>query len=69
MKRRDLERKIGRKAAEMGIEWIAIGGANHAVFKLDGLRVAIPRHPEIAEPTAWAILKHTEQKLGEGWWR
>jgi hypothetical protein len=60
---------ISRKAAEMRIEWVAIGGGGHDVFSLGGLRVSIPRHTEIPDPTAKAILKHTEQKLGEGWWR
>ncbi len=69
MKRRDLERMISRKASEFGIDWTPIGGANHALYSLGGLRVSIPRHTEIAEPTARAILKHTEQQLGEGWWR
>ena len=69
MKRRDLERMISRRAAEMGVEWSLVGGGKHDKFSLGGLSVSIPRHPEIPDPTAVAILKHTEQKLGKGWWR
>lgn len=40
----------------------------HEVFSLDGLRIPIPNHREIAEGTARSILRQAAAKLGEEWW-
>jgi hypothetical protein len=70
VKRRHLEQMIAGKAAEMALDWsfLRAGGA-HDLFTLDGLRIIIPRHTEIAKGTAEKLLKDTELKLGERWWR
>jgi hypothetical protein len=61
---------IAKRAAELGLAWtLQRSGAEHDLFRLDGLGIVIPRHREIAEGTAEKILKDTEEKLGERWWR
>ncbi|MFP4634642.1 MAG: type II toxin-antitoxin system HicA family toxin [Nitriliruptoraceae bacterium] len=40
----------------------------HEVFSLDGLRIPIPNHREIAEGTARSIMRQAATKLGEEWW-
>lgn len=44
------------------------GGA-HDIWECDAFQVSIPRHREINEWTAEAIMRALEGKLGEGWWR
>jgi hypothetical protein len=70
MKRRDLERMIAIRASHRGGVWDLLRSAGgHDIWSLDGIRIPIPRHNEINEYTAQGILKATESKLGEGWWR
>ena len=40
----------------------------HEVYSLDGLRIAVPNHREIAEGTARSILRQAAAKLGKEWW-
>jgi mRNA interferase HicA len=44
-------------------------GSQHGLYRLGTVRVVIPRHSEINEMTAEAILKDLEGQLGKGWWR
>ena len=70
MKRRDLIKTIAAAAKTAKHEWAEQReGGKHTVYTLDGLRVPIPRHNEINEITATAILKQCEAILGEGWWK
>jgi hypothetical protein len=70
MKRRDLLRRIGREAGRQRIGWtVAREGANHTVYRLGNTRIPIPRHAEIGERLARAILAETEAELGRSWWR
>lgn len=52
VKRRALEKELRR----LGFEILREGGA-HTVFFKDEVRISIPRHKEINEYTAKAILK------------
>jgi len=70
MKRRDLERRIARRAAEMGLEWSLLRrNGDHDIYLLDGLRLSIPRHTELSDGVTRRLLRDAEVKLGKGWWR
>ena len=61
-------RSAGR---ENGLAWVQVGSrGSHEKWRLgSSVQVAVPRHREINELTARAILAATEDELGEGWWR
>ncbi len=70
MKRRDLITDIQTAATSRGLTFEVLRqGGNHEVWSLDGLRVVIPRHRQIAEGTARSIRKQAADKLGKDWWR
>lgn len=71
MKRQELLKRIAEAAAAKSVEWErARSGGQHDVFRLgDSVQVSIPRHREINELTARAILKAAAPELGEEWWR
>lgn len=69
MKRRDLIRQIRDAADAAGLEFISLrNSGGHEVFSLDGLRIPVPNHREIAEGTVRSIQRQTAAKLGEEWW-
>jgi predicted RNA binding protein YcfA (HicA-like mRNA interferase family) len=69
MKRRDLIRQLRYAASAAGLEFTSLRNTGgHEVFSLDGLRIPIPNHREIAEGTARSILRQAAAKLGEEWW-
>ncbi|MEX2328084.1 MAG: type II toxin-antitoxin system HicA family toxin [Nitriliruptoraceae bacterium] len=43
-----------------------VGG--HEVFSLDGLRIPVPNHRDIAEGTARSIMRQAADRLGADWW-
>lgn len=43
-------------------------GAAHEIWALDHRWITIPRHREIKEGTAQAIMKAFEEELGTRWW-
>jgi hypothetical protein len=68
--RREIIKRINKAARAAEVEWDVLReGANHTVYTLDGLRIPIPRHRDIAEGTTEAIYKECEPKLGKDWWR
>lgn len=70
MKRRDLIKKISKATKTAQLTWdIHREGANHTVYRLDGLMIPIPRHPDIDEQLAQLIFKECEPKLGKRWWK
>ena len=70
MKRTELLRGIAREAKRQEVVWrVAREGANHTGYLLGGKRIVIPRHAEIGERLARAILVETEAQLGRRWWR
>jgi len=69
VKRRDLVRTIEEAARARGVPWEFVRqGAEHEIWAIDGRTFSIPRHREIREPTARAILKSMEKELGDRWW-
>lgn len=61
MKKRELLRRLRAIAAEKGSDLVlARQGAGHEVYDLNGARVIVPRHNEIAEGTARAIIRAAE---------
>jgi predicted RNA binding protein YcfA (HicA-like mRNA interferase family) len=69
MKRRDLIRQLRDAANDAKLEFASLRNTGgHEVFSLDGLRIPIPNHREIAEGTARSILRQAAAKLGEEWW-
>ena len=69
MKRVDLLRMISRAAMEAGFPWVMVReGGNHSIFTLRDTAVQIPRHRDIDELTARAVMKHLEKELGAKWW-
>ena len=70
MKRRELIKRISRAAKSSDLSWdLAREGAEHTLYRLGSKPVVIPRHNEINEVTAQAIMKDLEANLGKGWWR
>lgn len=69
LKRSELLRRIGSAARDRRLAWnLRRQGAQHEIWELDGLDVPIPRHREINEKLARAIMADLSVKLGEGWW-
>jgi mRNA interferase HicA len=70
VKRRQLITKVDARARAAGRSWIIErrGGRND-LWRCGATLVTIPRHREINEITARAILKELEVELGDGWWR
>ena len=69
MKRRDVIGKIGEAARRRSLSWRLIRqGTAHEVWALDDRRVTIPRHREIKDGTARAIMQSFEEELGTRWW-
>jgi predicted RNA binding protein YcfA (HicA-like mRNA interferase family) len=69
VKRRDLVKQIRDAAKSAGIEFVSLrSSGGHEVFSLDGLRIPVPNHREIAEGTVRSIQRQAGAKLGEEWW-
>jgi hypothetical protein len=70
MKRRALIRRISDACANTGAELTLVRqGSRHEVWAVEGFAFAVPRHREISDRTAEAIMRDLEPILGEGWWR
>lgn len=67
MKRGELLKRIAKAAGDKGIEWTFVrAGGRHDVYRLgDSVQLSIPRHRDINELTARAILKTAEEELGK----
>ena len=57
MKRRDLINKLKASAKQRGLEYTEVEGGKHTKVGIGGKQTTVPRHNEIAEGTAKAILK------------
>jgi predicted RNA binding protein YcfA (HicA-like mRNA interferase family) len=69
MKRRDLIRQLREAADDAALEFTSLRNTGcHEVFSLDGLRIPVPIHREVAEGTARSILRQAATKPGEEWW-
>lgn len=70
MKRAELVRQIGAAARRAGVEWRFVReGKEHELWRCGQTAVIVPRHREIAEPTALGIMADLQPELGLGWWR
>jgi hypothetical protein len=70
VRRSDLLRRIARRARAGSVEWRLVReGRQHEIWQCGTTRVSVPRHHEINNYTAEAIMKDLEQDLGEDWWR
>jgi hypothetical protein len=69
-KRTEIIKRIGRAAKAAGMKFeIKREGANHTIYSLDGLTIAVGRHNEFGQRYAEMIYKQCEPKLGTGWWK
>ncbi len=69
MKRRDRIKAIRDAASAAGLGFVSLRNTGgHDVFSLDGLRIAVPNHRQIAEGTARSIMRQAAAKLGQEWW-
>jgi hypothetical protein len=70
VKRRELLKKITAAARSRGLTLEQIReGANHTIFAIGDHQFPVPRHNEINEYTAQAIMRDLTDQLGEDWWR
>ena len=70
MKRGALVKRIRAAAAVRDMALVLIRqGSRHEFWELGGFRFAVPRHRDINEWTAKAIMRDLEPMLGEDWWR
>lgn len=65
MKRRDLLKKLKAIAKAEGLEVEMREGGSHTVVTIGGRQTTVPRHNEVNEITAKAIIKHMEPKAEE----
>lgn len=65
MKKTDLTKQLAELAKNKSVVFEKLReGANHEVWAFNGRRISIPRHREINEITAQAILGTAEETLG-----
>jgi hypothetical protein len=70
MKRRALIKRIQEAAAARGLAcFLTRQGGRHEFWEVGDIRLSIPRHRDINDWTAEAIMRDLERVLGEGWWR
>ncbi len=70
MRRAELLRRIGRAAKRKQLAWSKEReGKRHEIWRCGSTEFPVPRHKEINEMTAEAIMKDLEDELGEDWWR
>jgi hypothetical protein len=70
MKRRALIQRIQEAASAKDLaSFVVRQGSRHEFWDVGGVRLSIPRHRDINEWTAEAIMRDLEPVLGEGWWR
>ena len=69
VKRRDLLRRVHKECTRKGISNITLSeGGNHSIITVGHLRIPIPRHRELGDLPALAIMKQLQSILGERWW-
>ncbi len=67
MKKRDLVKHLQQVARAAGTDLVFVReGANHEVWTVAGERLVIPRHREINEHTARAIIRRAEEVTTNG---
>jgi mRNA interferase HicA len=61
MKRTTLMKHLRKIAAVKGLELLEAEGANHSKVWVGSIMLVVPRHREVNELTALAILRQAEQ--------
>ena len=70
MKREALMQRIRTAAAAENVSCLLVRqGSRHEFWDVGSIRLSIPRHRDINEWTAEAIMRDLESVLGKGWWR
>jgi hypothetical protein len=70
MKRGALIQRIRTAAAAQRVRCLLIReGSRHEFWEVGGVRISIPRHRDINQWTAEAIMRDLDEVLGEDWWR
>ena len=64
MKKKELIRQLQDIARSANLDFVYVGGAKHEKCLIGELTIVIPRHNEIKEMTAQAILKSAMTGLG-----
>jgi mRNA interferase HicA len=65
IKRADLIRKINKAAANAGIDFMLVReGSRHSIIRYGSQPISVPRHREIPEATARAIIRDLDGELG-----
>ncbi|WP_026120608.1 type II toxin-antitoxin system HicA family toxin [Nocardiopsis potens] len=60
MKRKDLMRRLREIATDKEVDLVLVRQGAHEIWLLGRLRIPVPRHNEIAEGTAKAIIRRAE---------
>ncbi len=67
MKKRDLVKRLRAVARATGTDLVFVReGTNHEVWAIAGRRLVIPRHREINEHTAQAIIRRAKEVTTDG---
>jgi hypothetical protein len=62
VRRKDIEKRLRAIAKSKGVEVTFDEGGNHTIVRFDGTKVSVlPRHSEVNEFTARAVLRDAEQ--------
>jgi hypothetical protein len=70
MKRGALIQRIRTAATAQRVPCLLIReGGRHEFWEVGGVRVSIPRHRDINQWTAEAIMRDLDEILGNDWWR
>jgi hypothetical protein len=70
VRRGELLRLIGRAAKRRKLTWRKEReGKRHEIWLCGSTAFPVPRHKEINNFTAEAIMKDLENELGKDWWR
>lgn len=56
-------RELAKQLREQGWYFLREGG-NHEIWTNGNLRRAVPRHRNIAEPTAWGLIREAKRYPG-----
>jgi len=70
VKRREVLKRIADHADDVGAEWTFVRhGANHDVYRLNGIMVPMPRHNDVERWLAETVWRECEAVFGRSWWR
>ena len=69
MKKRELKRKINKKANDLGIPFVELRHKRrHEVYLLGKIQIQFGKHAELKHGEYCQIVKDCEAELGVRWW-